>query len=390
MKEKVYGMSRGGLFVPLSKRPSLPRGTRLIYHYYAGNTTDYILLDDETGRAALADYAKGWPDNIERINERFMEPSYEYDYRPGPFVQLDEYARHIKDQFGIGIYYTDEVAPEAECIAAEQSCFHAEQVIKERKEMEAEQWRKALEEQRAKWGGILKENPSSTKERTDNIRAFLKHEFPGVKFSVRKADYSKAYASWTDGPARNEVQKALDIFQTGHSDPTGDYWDDTSNAFNSLYGGWSYGVDAEREFSDEVYKKIADELRSLFPDIPEEEHKMTRWSYDRIAELEDFLGCDSLGYMDWLTVDGLMYYAKIYKPLEAPKKEEAKPEVQTASGLTVAEYSEKAIVVRGDTRPLAGMLKELGGRFNARLQGGAGWIFSKRMEDKVRQALGIA
>ena len=388
MKEIVFTLGKNGM-ERLNERPSLPRGTRLIYHWYAGNTTDYILLDDETGRAALADYAQDWPDNMESINERFMEPSDEYDYRPGPFVKLDKYARHINNAFGIGIYYTDEVADEAECVRAEQSASHAEQVIKERKEMEAEQWRKALEEQKTKWGGILKENPSSTKERTDNIRAYLKHEFPGVRFNVRKDSYDKAFASWTDGPSENDVQKALAIFQTGHSDPSGDYWDNTVNSFNSLFGGWSYGVDAERKLSEAGEKKIADELRSRFPEIPETEHKMTRWSYDRIAELEDFLGCDSLGYMDWLTIDGLMYYANKYKSLDIPKKEEAKP-VSAPSGLTVADYSEKAIVVRGDTRPLAGMLKELGGRFNARLQGGAGWIFSKRMEDKVRQALGIA
>lgn len=388
MEEIVFTLGKSGM-ERLNERPSLPRGTRLTYHWYAGNTTGYILLDDETGRAALADYAQDWPDNMERINERFMEPSDEYDYRPGPFVQLSKYARHIDNAFGIGIYYTDEVADEAECVRAEQSALHAEQVIKERKEMEAEQWRRALEEQKAKWGGILTQNPSTTKERTDNIRAFLKHEFPGVKFSVRRGTYDSASATYTDGPSQNEVQKALDIFQTGHSDPSGDYWDNTENSFTSLYGGWSYGVDAERKLSEAGERKIADELRSRFPEIPETEHTVARWSYDRIVELEEYLGVDSLFYMDWLTIDGLMYYAVKYKSLETPKKEEAEP-VSAPSGLTVADYSEKAIVVRGDTRPWVGMLKELGGRFNARLKGGAGWIFSKRMEEKVRQALGIA
>ena len=117
MKEIVFTLGKNGM-ERLNERPSLPRGTRLIYHWYAGNTTDYILLDDETGRAALADYAQDWPDNMESINERFMEPSDEYDYRPGPFVKLDKYARHINNAFGIGIYYTDEVADEAECVRA--------------------------------------------------------------------------------------------------------------------------------------------------------------------------------------------------------------------------------------------------------------------------------
>lgn len=60
----------------------------------------------------------------------------------------------------------------------------------------------------------------------------------------------------------------------------------------------------------------------------------------------------------------------------------------TVSGITVSEYSEKAIVVRGEgTKDIKDRLKELGGRFNFRLQGGAGWIFSKKSQDKVTELL---
>ncbi len=52
--------------------------------------------------------------------------------------------------------------------------------------------------------------------------------------------------------------------------------------------------------------------------------------------------------------------------------------------LTVHEYSEKSIVVRGeDTKLYKEELKDLGGKYNSRLKGGPGWIFSKRYEDKV-------
>lgn len=55
--------------------------------------------------------------------------------------------------------------------------------------------------------------------------------------------------------------------------------------------------------------------------------------------------------------------------------------------ITIIDYSEKAIAVIGNTKPLKEELKELGGRFNFRLSCGAGWIFSKKDEDKVRKFL---
>ena len=51
--------------------------------------------------------------------------------------------------------------------------------------------------------------------------------------------------------------------------------------------------------------------------------------------------------------------------------------------LSCTDYSDKAIVVRGDTKDHKEELKTLGGKYNANLRDGAGWIFSKKNEDKV-------
>lgn len=51
--------------------------------------------------------------------------------------------------------------------------------------------------------------------------------------------------------------------------------------------------------------------------------------------------------------------------------------------LSCVDYSEKAIVVRGNTKEYKEELKKLGGKFNANLKDGAGWIFPKKNEDKV-------
>ncbi len=51
--------------------------------------------------------------------------------------------------------------------------------------------------------------------------------------------------------------------------------------------------------------------------------------------------------------------------------------------LTVENYSDKSVVVRGDTKSHKDGLAKLAGKWNASLQGGPGWIFSKKKEADV-------
>ena len=59
--------------------------------------------------------------------------------------------------------------------------------------------------------------------------------------------------------------------------------------------------------------------------------------------------------------------------------------------LELVEYSEKALALFGNTKPIKSQLKELGGRFNKFLthQGEkkAGWIFSKKKNDQLKLLL---
>lgn len=59
------------------------------------------------------------------------------------------------------------------------------------------------------------------------IRATLKREFPGVKFSVRcgAGSSTATYITWTDGPAEEAVKKATSDYVGSRPDYTGDYWD---------------------------------------------------------------------------------------------------------------------------------------------------------------------
>ena len=82
--------------------------------------------------------------------------------------------------------------------------------------------------------------------------------------------------------------------------------------------------------------------------------------------------------------------------MKAPQREnEAQQPTATAApstlSLEIVEYSEKAIAVFGDTKPIKDVLKNLNGLFRANLtykgERRAGWIYSKKQELKVREAL---
>ena len=81
--------------------------------------------------------------------------------------------------------------------------------------------------------------------------------------------------------------------------------------------------------------------------------------------------------------------------LKAPQGETGAQPATSADlstlNLEIVEYSEKAIAVFGDTKPIKDVLKGLNGLFRANLtyngERRAGWIYSRKQEQKVREAL---
>jgi len=76
---------------------------------------------------------------------------------------------------------------------------------------------------------------------------------------------------------------------------------------------------------------------------------------------------------------------KIVQPDQA---KEVKAEIE-AGKVNILDYSEKAIAVIGETKPIKDTLKELGGKFNAFLKCGPGWIFPKTKQEQVKNALNL-
>lgn len=92
-------------------------------------------------------------------------------------------------------------------------------------------------------------------------------------------------------------------------------------------------------------------------------------------------------------VDGVEYSTEVVPGAEFAKNEtesteEPATEIKSVQGeVNIIDYSEKAIAVIGDTKPIKDKLKELGGKWNNKLTCGPGWIFSKKRMEEVINAL---
>lgn len=85
-------------------------------------------------------------------------------------------------------------------------------------------------------------------------------------------------------------------------------------------------------------------------------------------------------------------YDKPFRLIESKKsaeQSETKESDEPVDGLRIIDYSEKAVAVIGETKAVKDRLKELGGRFNAKLSCGPGWIFSKTKRNDLKAAFNI-
>ena len=271
-----------------------------------------------------------------------LSPNCSESYFSHPFNNLGKYARPISEKFGIGFYY-DLDAPRATDEEIAQAIARANEFIKEREEEKnraEKESERAREEVLKKYGAIF-DQPSG-KYMTDavlvakHIRQDLASAFPGQKFSVRKADYSTINIEWQDGPTRDEVEQIAGKHErTCVPDKwNADLWDHNDTAFTSVFGGVDYLF---------FNRETAPENRKI----------------------------------------------SLYTKPEPKQNKTNKTETIDAKGLQIIDYSEKAIAIVGDTRAIKDTLKTLGGRFNAHLTCGAGWIFSKSKEATLREALNI-
>lgn len=218
------------------------------------------------------------------------------------------------------------------------------------------------------WAGSNYDSKLSTKEIAAKVRSYAKKNFPEFKFSVRSE-----WSMYTDSMYIELKSGPCVPFIEGSRSAERGYMSTMSNV---------------KAWKDELTPEVFAALNSV-------SNYASSFRYDDSDGMQDYF--DTNFYLSIKVSDEYkVIEPKAKKSSVKPEKVEETKEVEavTVEGIEVVDYSEKAIAVFGDTKAIKGQLKEIGGRFNPSLnyngEKRAGWIFSKKQADKVRELLAPA
>lgn len=350
-------------------KPNLPIGSR-IFAFGAG-MADYIY-------AVCGDADQNGAQKCVK-----MGTHYEGDYF-SPFQTVEKYARPISKKFGIGFYWDDVenfvFTPEevAEAIQRGEAAKLAQQ---EAEKAQAEKDRQEREDL-PKLYPFLTPNPQDDAKVTKlNMLAFLKHAFPGIKFSARKESYSTYNVTWTNGPTNEDVSKITKLFIDHETSYCGDFRDSAPTNFTRTFGGFKY-IFEYREVTEDV-KNLKNKLAKELPnrDIYEVGNILHRIiSKTKIPNSYTSVGIERTER----TCGNIEDFYRLIFTGEAPKTDKT---TEAPEGVKVLKYSEKSIVITGNTYPIKDQLKNAGGKFNKFLSCGPGWIFPMSELENIKTLL---
>lgn len=218
------------------------------------------------------------------------------------------------------------------------------------------------------WAGSNYDSKLSTEEIAAKVRSYAKKNFPDFKFSVRSewSMYTDSmYIELKSGPCVPFVEGS-----------------------RSAERGYMSTMSSVKAWEDELTPKVFAALNAV-------SNYASSFRYNDSDGMQDYFDTNFYIHIE-VSDEYKVIEPKAKKSGVKPEKvEEAKDvEAVTAEGLEIVDYSEKAIAVFGDTKAIKEQLKELGGRFNPSLnyngEKRAGWIFSKKQTDKVRELLAPA
>lgn len=242
----------------------------------------------------------------------------------------------------------------------------------------------------------LKANPtkSSAANCAAAIREELKKAFPGIKFSVKSDTFSggnSVHIEWTNGPTDDQVRDIVRKYQYGSFNSMDDCYEYTNNRQDIPQAKY---VQTRREISNDVNEVAFNHLRATFSEDTTD-YDINTMVY-RIVQKSPIPAGATITGLARSEKSGLIedvYRLSFDKGevKEVVNNEPAEPnytKVETEPGeVAIVDYSEKAIAVIGDTKPIKDQLKDLGGRFNFRLSCGAGWIFPKSKLNDIQNLL---
>jgi hypothetical protein len=224
-------------------------------------------------------------------------------------------------------------------------------------------WEKWKAEQKEKNNGKFSTHAAAAAA----CRAELKKAFPSVIFSVTSDSFSGGDAiriNWTDGASVEQVEAISAKYQYGNFNGMEDIYEYTNKVEGLPQVKY---VTESRTMSDEVREQIKTKILSEYGEGLEEY---------RLSQLihQDFYRTSFCEIVET-------------KKTEVAEVAEVKAVELGANEVKIVDYSERAIAVIGNTKPIKEGLKELGGKFNFRLSCGAGWIFSKTKLEAVKEFL---
>lgn len=264
----------------------------------------------------------------ENGNQKLVEDGHRHRYL---YWNVGQHDRPLSQKFGIGLYWDDVNDPEYRKPQEELDvlCRQADEQIRkdqEEAELERQESERVSDELRKKYNGIL-----TVLDNRYDVNKVKKNVVAYIKHIYPNLKFSVSKecgtfkVKWVNGPTEDEMIKTCAVFVDHEFNCYKDYNEYSPTEFTKLYGGIEYNVETMRTEKDEPEKK------------------------EVVRKIEEV----------------------------------------SASEINIIDYSDKAFAVIGETKPIADILKNLGGRFNRKLSCGAGWIFSKRSLDNVKEALNI-
>lgn len=232
---------------------------------------------------------------------------------------------------------------------------------------------------------------SSQAQAAAAIREELKTNFPSIKFSVTSEGYSmgdNVNVNWIDGPTETEVEAITAKYQSGRFNSMEDIYEYSNSREDIPQTKYLF---TNRKKSDEVKQILKDAVLKMWPgegwqeDQQREREMCDIFRSSSIPAGAKVTHVERVKVSDWEFKDLLRFEAPAQPATTTEAATFEKVEAQPGS-VQIIDYSEKAIAVIGDTRPVSGKLKSLGGKFNPRLSCGPGWIFPKTKLATVQAA----
>lgn len=268
--------------------------------------------------------------------------------------------RPLSEKFGIGIYY-DDANPKF------LDPLETAVLLTEAKEKKAEAERKA-EEEREEYERIAKIG-------AERLRPLIPTDAKAVIIGTLRVNECDSYTDYYD----YSIGRTVILGFSKH----------TRNLFSEMR---KHAVNFEETAYLAEYNADYEhrENYSMGDGMYLGEHKYSGWTIEKepIYDLEKFIERYAHTAGDEANLC-----------IKAPQTDSDTAEQPTATAdlstlnLEIVEYSEKAIAVFGDTKPIKDVLKGLNGLFRANLtyngERCAGWIYSKKQEQKVREALAV-